>query len=324
MSGSDDDEELFAESDGRAAAALFGALDLLDGGTEVPITHSALAHHLSSDAPRSLALGERDIGADSIQQICTALIQGSRSVLELDLERNELCDAGVAALSLACTDGALPLLERLSLASNHVGAPGVEALAAAFSGGALLHLEHINLNDNRIGDDGLTSIGNAAVDNVVALSNLRNLYMDRNSIGDAGLIAFAASLRCVPNLLPKLYELWLSNNSIGDSGMVGLCDALSAGAMCNLGDLRMQYNAIGDAGLHALARTVASNGALRTLWYLGLSDNACTDAGLAAVCACLQAGGLPKLEFVAVTSASVSAAAVESVQVALTSRRRRS
>ena len=128
---------------------------------------------------------------------------------------------------------------------------------------------------------------------------------------------------CRSKPLARLYELWLSNNEIGDDGMVALADALAVGALAGLGDLRLQFNAIGEVGLRALAAAVSSHGALANTWYLGLSDNRFGDDALRALEAAIAAGGLARLEFLTITSASVSDAAHASAQATLNGRRRR-
>lgn len=136
---------------------------------------------------------------------------------------------------------------------------------------------------------------------------------DTNEVGDVGLSAFCTHVRAPPSRLPRIYELWLSNNHIGDAGAAALFDALGDGAMATLGDLRMQFNRLGDPAMDRLV-TALSRGALSQTWYLGLSDNLFTDQGVLALSAQIQAGGLPKIEFITASSPRSNRSAQEQLQ----------
>lgn len=77
-----------------------------------------------------------------------------------------------------------------------------------------------------------------------------------------------------------------------------------------------------DGAIHALVGAMGCD-ALERLWYLGLSDNAFTDAGLAELEAALAAGGLRRLEFLTASSGQSSQRRQESLQDAFTNRLRR-
>ena len=62
----------------------------------------------------------------------------------------------------------------------------------------------------------------------------------------------------------NMQELYLHYNQIGDAGLSALADALGKGALDKLAVLRLDNNQIGDAGLSALASACA-NGALDQL-----------------------------------------------------------
>ena len=109
-----------------------------------------------------------------------------------------------------------------------------------------------------------------------ALTKLTRLYLNKNRVGDVGLVAFVDALGGMRDggsqALPCLYELWLSNNRLSDVGATRLFTALGHGAMPGIGDLRLQYNLLGDGTIASLVGTMGSD-AFAKLWYLGLSDN---------------------------------------------------
>ena len=62
----------------------------------------------------------------------------------------------------------------------------------------------------------------------------------------------------------NMQELYLNNNKIGDPGIIALADALGKGALPALQELSLSYNQIGDTGMAAFAGAV-SKGALASL-----------------------------------------------------------
>ena len=91
--------------------------------------------------------------------------------------------------------------------------------------------------------------------------------------------------------------------------------------MANLGDLRLQYNDLGDGGIGALVDAMGVSGRFHKLWYLGLSDNTFSDAGLLALEGAIEAGGLPRLEFLTASSDASSDERQKAVQDVFTRRR---
>ena len=111
---------------------------------------------------------------------------------------------------------------------------------------------------------------------------------------------------------------------LATSGDSALFAALGGGAMANLGDLRLQFNRLGDAGVDSLVGDALARGALRNLWYLGLADDAVlTDGGVKALEVAIGASGhLPRLEFVTASGPATSEAARLALQTAFTNRPR--
>lgn len=325
----DSDAELFGESDDddnpdgvRSAAALFGVLDLLDDKSSKAVTKDSFKA-LLADAPEAISFTGWHFGNEGLKMLAAAIsaADSSSCVLSISLEENDISDEGFIDLIEKCA-AKLQQLEKLFCTKNDIGSDGVEYLSKALLHGRFAELKVCDLNSNpKIGDQGLSAIGQAVSQS--SLAALTNLFLDNVSIGNDGLVSFAQSLRGSNGVLPMLYELWLSNNQIGDDGAVALFDALGGGAtspMPKLGDLRMQYNLIGDPGMYALSSAV-ERGALSTAWYLGLAENAFSDAGVATLDAALRAGRLPMLEFLTVSSAEASGSALESVQDTINRRR---
>jgi Ran GTPase-activating protein (RanGAP) involved in mRNA processing and transport len=104
--------------------------------------------------------------------------------------------------------------------------------------------------------------------------------------------------------MPALRRLLLGNNALTDDGIAQLCAALVAtGVMGALTVLELQKNQIGDAGAQALASAIQA-GALPQLRELYLIFNAMTSAGEAAV----QSTGAPNLTRVVASLPSMFAA----------------
>ena len=187
------------------------------------------------------------------------------------------------ALAEAGAAGALANLQKLSIASNQCGDEGLLALSAtlapqqysssqtgaslpALSGfnissasAGLTRLSHLDLSHNRIGDAGMGFLSDAIRQG--GLQKLAKLYANQNRIGDRGVVAFARAAAAAAGKLASMEELWLSNNQLTSEGAGALFAAFSTGAMPLLGDLRLQFNSVDDAGVAALAE-VAAGGAL--------------------------------------------------------------
>ena len=101
--------------------------------------------------------------------------------------------------------------------------------------------------------------------------------------------------------LPRLERLYLSGNAIGDAGLVALAPALRRRPA--LEALHLGGNPLGDEGLAALVAPPLAAGApppttggLAKLKALFLFDTQIADAGCAALAAALHSGALPALE----------------------------
>ena len=97
----------------------------------------------------------------------------------LQLDSNQIGDAGCSALASACASGALANLTKLELDCNQIGDGGSTALAEACGSGALANLKTLRLFSNQIGDAGVTALSEACASG--ALAHLCQLYL-----GDLG------------------------------------------------------------------------------------------------------------------------------------------
>ena len=103
-----------------------------------------------------------------MQALASAFAAGAfRELEQLNLggnagtDRNEIGDAGLAALAEALEKGALPALKELYLDYNEIGDEGVKALMAAAGAGWLAKLEGFLLTGNEFGEEGVETLAEA-------------------------------------------------------------------------------------------------------------------------------------------------------------------
>ena len=161
-----------------------------------------------------LDLSREPVGDDGMRAFARAWVVAPETQLaHLHLNHTKIGDAGVAALATACV-GAMRQLSYLMLNDNMIGDVGVRALVHRCSEGALPMLEKLYLARNRIGDDGMAAFANKG------MRTLNELDLENNRIGDDGVAAFAAG--CGPSVLPSLERLQLWLNHIGSVGVRAL------------------------------------------------------------------------------------------------------
>ena len=136
----------------------------------------------------------------------------------------------------------------------------------------------------------------------IANSDLIQLSYDPGKVSTAwddqemGSVAASLSYAHSRGAMGSLVGLDLSENAIGDAGLTALATAIGSGALPNLKNLVLSFNQynckIVDAGLTALADAVRS-GALPNLDELRLDFNNIGDAGLTALADAVRSGALP-------------------------------
>jgi uncharacterized protein (TIGR02996 family) len=130
-------------------------------------------------------------------------------VRTLDLEKNDLGDADLAALSASAHVAGV---QSLLLWSNRVGDAGLRSVLAGFSG-----LTRLDLSNNLIGNPGAESLSFSP-----AFGRFKLLDFSGNQISDPGAIALASSA-----FAGSLGWIDLARNPIGTAGQAALRDKLA-------------------------------------------------------------------------------------------------
>lgn len=258
-----------------ARSVLLGADEI---GPEGAMAIAAMLHH--NKTLRTVFLGCNDIGPKGAAALADSLKE-NKTVEALWLKRNSIGPEGAKSLArvLAGDNDALLLLD---LVFNKIGPEGGQHLARLLED-ERCRLEVLFLGGNALGPAGSARLAHSLEHNRV----LQELYLDVNDMGDEGAAAFARVLATNSTLR----ALTLASNDIGDDGAAALAEALignpnSALQMLNLGYQKSTVvmggrpNRIGDAGVAALARMLATN---RTLVALNLNKNQVTRVGARAL-----------------------------------------
>ena len=117
-------------------------------------------------------------------------------------------------------------------------------------------------------------------------------------------------LQAMPGPLP-FERIRLINIGLTDAGMTAVADGLGVGRLPRLRELRVQSNAIGDAGFVALAKCLPPTG----ITTLRMYHNKCGDAGMIAMMQALA--GSATMEKLGFGSNAVGAAGFEAVAAAV-------
>ena len=146
----------------------------------------------------------------------------------------------------------------LNLTNTRIGDKGAQGLAEAMLADCLPQLKELDLTHCDIGNSGFCALV-AAMGHV---SNLSALHVGRR-VGDEGATALAAAMTA--GLIPKLAHLELED-LVGNLGMQALCDAFVA--LRDTKRTRLEYFVLGghnncrltDAGLNAIAAALEQGG----------------------------------------------------------------
>ncbi|XP_051980831.1 NACHT, LRR and PYD domains-containing protein 12-like [Xyrauchen texanus] len=185
------------------------ALDLsfnLTGDTGVTALSSLLKN--PQCALQKLKLLSCNIAERSCKSLADALSRNT-TLLELDLNKNDLQDSGIKLLSAGLKNPNCKLTT-LSLEDCSITGTGCRFLCSALSSNPS-HLTELRLNMNKIQDSGVKFISDVLKKPECKLERLRLSYCD---ITEGGGVAVASALQFNPS---HLRELDLSGNKLGEA-----------------------------------------------------------------------------------------------------------
>jgi Ran GTPase-activating protein (RanGAP) involved in mRNA processing and transport len=146
----------------------------------------------SNTALEQLDLGNCELNDQGMSILATALAIRNVSILELDLQWNDITSMGVRALVDDHVE-VVKTLTKLSLSGNSIRCEGATILANALEDNALPSLKELQLDSCGIRDDGFVALASALKQN----TSLQILDLGWNTFGDRGFMALAESL---PNM----------------------------------------------------------------------------------------------------------------------------
>lgn len=199
--------------------------------------------------------------------------EGGRGCTQLMLKSNDIGSRGVAQICTFVRHSSG--LEVLALGRNPIGDTG-----AALIGRALQHtrvLKSLALQDCQIGPRGMRHLASGVARN----RSLRELWLYSNLAADEGVAHVAGALRT-----SRVESLGLESNRVTAKGCETLALVLALPTCC-LTWLRLQHNALGDAGVAAIAHALHDN---TSLTHLQLRDVHAGSKGVAALAEALALG----------------------------------
>ena len=165
-----------------------------------------------------------------------------------------LTAADMATLAMILRTNGLPRLQRLNLECNELGDAGVQAFCEGLGHGTLPSYHTLFLGGNNIGPVGAEAV--AAALRRGAMSKLVTLSLLGNPLGNQGVAALAAPLRT----MPALKQLTLNHCEIGDEGVASLVYNLGKDDFKALETLYIGCNYMTDAGITTLAAALDAGG----------------------------------------------------------------
>ena len=256
----------------------------------------------------SLTFSECNLDARAIASLMEPLTRAAArtSIVELDVA-NPMGDEGIYAIADAFSHGVFHRLESLRLQECDNTGLGMAALAGSL--GNVSRLAELVVSGDAIEDSGWQSLASALCKGLLPM--LRCLNLGGASLGDAGLAALSVAL----GSLPVLEDFVLLHcTQTGPTGLRSLAEAIAKHA--SLKKLCIRGCDLGDGAIVAFCSALVPRSA-RALQQLILNEEAVGDAGLWALAAALKRGAVPRLQTVyALPSNEWSPAVVRAVSTA--------
>ena len=232
---------------------------------------------LVSSRLTELDLDKNEITDAGVITLSQALQSPACKVTRLALSRNRITDAGIISLSQALQPSACKLIT-LELIGNQISDAGIISLSQALQSPAC-KVTTLNLRGNQITDAGVISLSQALQSSACKVTTLELIG---NQISDAGIISLSQALQ---SSACKVTTLNLRGNQITDAGIISLSQALQSPA-CKVSTLDLSFNQITDVGVISLSQALQSSACKVTT--LNLRGNQITDAGVTSFSQALQ------------------------------------
>ena len=220
-----------------------------------------------------MSLANNKLGEEGTKAICEALEQ-NKTLKELDISgsfyggSNIGGSAGVkhVAKMLGVNGG----LTALNLSSNRLDDEGVSAVCEAIQNNKETKLASLNFENN-----GISPVGANAVTAMVAVTGgLTSLDLSSNQLCGLDYIGrgdyTAEGITAIADAMRALTMLSLAQNKLEEEGTKAICEALEQNTTLKELDISGGYsrgsNIDGSAGVKHVAKMLAVNGALTTVW----------------------------------------------------------
>ena len=258
--------------------------DIIQGVMQIDTLHKLkLCNYISDDG--AIAFSE--------------CLKANRTLIELDMSRNNITDKGASAIAKAIQvnttlqrlnishnklsdDSAIAFSEclktnttliELDMSRNNITDKGASAIAKAIQVNTTL--QRLNISYNRLSDDSAIAFSECLKTN----TTLIELYMSWNDITDKGASAIAKAIQ----VNTTLQRLNISHNKLSDDSAIAFSECLKTNT--TLIELDMSWNDITDKGASAIAKAIQVN---TTLQRLNISCNELSDDSAIAFSECLK------------------------------------
>ena len=218
---------------------------------------------------RELKLNGNAIGEEGVSVLSDTLVNGLRGLTSLSMHDCSLTVECMHSLCKALQDGRCQLSD-LDLGLNKIGDEGARELFENCLENELCKLTKLNLGDCSLTNQCISSLCKALQD---ARCQLTDVNLSCNDIGDKG--ARELFENGLTNEHCKLTKLSIWYCSLTNQCISSLCKALQD-ERCQLTDVNLGFNKIGDKGARELFENGLTNGHCKLtkliLWHCSLTD----------------------------------------------------